>query len=227
MSYRHARRHGLSFNGLPSLGIVDAESARARRLNEDQGVSALRVGPGFWDGWIDAALSVHGIPSNRADELPGVVREILRAAGSPVDRVLWGGGSGLEDARGKVYVRWKPNAPYNAVTYADIARRLFMRAADGFPAGSRVVMHRYRIPGGWLSRDKFVYPENGPIPASAPEAARLTNAGDLDIGVPQLEIESILSGDAAKATVIGVSVGAGALLLVGGGLLIYRARRKR
>jgi hypothetical protein len=225
MSYRNPLRR-LTYYGLGQLGATAEETARAHRLNQEQGVVGTSVGPGFWDDYIDAALIVRGIPSSAADRVPVAVREVLEGAGSTVDRALWGGGSGLEDARGKVYVRWKPNAPYNAVTYADIARRMFMRAADQFPSGSRIIMQRYRLPGGWFSSDRFVYPEGGPIPASAPEAARSTNAADSLVLDDLSPWESSMAGS-SRGVAIGVGVGAGALLLAGGGFLLYRHLKRR
>lgn len=237
MSYAHTIRHGLSYFG---LGVTPAQSAEARRLNEQQGVVDAEVGPGFFDDFLDAALTVQGVPSSEAGRVPAAVREVLEASGARVDRVLWGGGSGLESIRGKVYVRWKPSRPHNAVTYADIARRLFMSAADQFPAGARLIMHRYRIPGaplaplrGGFSEDKYVYPEGGAIPASAPEAAHRTTAENvpLDPGGISADAERVLSaqagpGDAQTAAYVTIGV-LGGIIALGGGYYLYRRTRMK
>lgn len=219
---------------LRGLGVTAAEQAEARRRNEEQGVVNVTVGPGFWDDYLDAALTPRGIPSSEASRVPAVVREVLEANGNEVKKVVWGGGDGLESIRGKVYVKWKPSRPYNAVTYADIARRLFMSAADQFPAGAQLVMHRYRIPGALLAplrggsmSDRYVYPEGGSIPASAPEAARRTNVEDLPLEPtppgPSSTPESDFAGDVAPWILAGVS----GVALLGGGYLWYRSRGVR
>lgn len=215
------------------LGVTAAEAADARRRNEQQGVVNVMVGPGFWDDYLDAALTPRGIPSSEAGRVPAVVREVLEANGNEVKKVAWGGGEGLESIRGKVYVKWKPSRPYNAVTYADIARRLFMSAADQFPAGAQLIMHRYRIPGALLAplrggstSDRYVYPEGGAMPASAPEAARRTNVEDLPLeptppGSPTPERD--LAGQLAPW----VAASVGGVVLLGGGYLWYRSRSMR
>jgi len=215
------------------LGVVDAE---ARRRNDAQGIRDFSVGPGFWDDYLDAALVPRGIPSSEASRVPGAIRAVLERNGNEVSRVVWGGGEGLESIRGKVYVKWKPLRPYNAVTYADIARRVFLAAAGGFPSGSRFQMHRYRIPGAVLAPlrggfydDKFVYPEGGPIPSSAPPVAHETNVEDLDPLPPEGEMrnwERKESDQISQETATVLLVG-GAIALVGGvGYLYYRHGRK-
>lgn len=219
----------------PGLGLTSAEQlSRARRENDRQGLSQVQVGPGYWDDWLDAALEPSGIPGTEASRVPTVVREVLEANGNEVDRVAWGGGQGLETIRGKIYVKWKPTRPYNAVTYADIARRIFMSAADQFPAGARLTMHRYRIPAGtlptWLGGepDRFVYPEGGPVPASAPAAAQRTTVEDIPPPATDLTptTEQQASGTIAPALIAGLAIG-GSVIIGGGGYLYYRYGRKR
>lgn len=164
--------------------------------------------------WLDAALTVDGIPSDQAGRVPDAVRAILESVGSDVDRAVWGGGDGLESIRGKVYVRWRPDKPYNAVDYANIARRLFMRAAEGFPAGSKIIMNRFRIDNP-VSADQYVYPMPGQdVPPSAPEAARATTVEDLP--PPVRESESGVTPEGASQS--GLGTGARVALGVGGGL---------
>jgi hypothetical protein len=225
--------------GLMGLGADAAEQrAKNRQLNETAGVSDVMVGPGFWDDFVDAAIAPSGISSVDAARVPAAIREVLEAAGSHVDKVCWGGGEGCggEGTRGKIYVKWKAGRPYNAVTYADIARNLFASAADQFAAGSRLVMYRYRIPGAVLAplrggflNDKYVYPEGGPIPASAPETARRTTVdtpplesppGDLTI------IEHDLSGG-GLAPAAWVALGIGGTVALGVGYFYYRGRSVR
>lgn len=181
--------------------------------------------------WLDAALTVSGIPAGQAARVPAAVRAILESVGSDVDRAVWGGGDGLESVRGKVYVRWRPDKPYNSVDYANIARRLFMRAAEGFPSGSRIIMNRYRIDNP-VSSDLYVYPSlDREVPPSAPEAARATTVEDLpppqrepEAGVtPESEVQSGLGTGGRIA--IGVSAGAVALGL--GGWWYFYGRQAR
>lgn len=225
--------------GLIGLGDTDAQR-EARALNAQQGVNDVSVGPGFFDIPLDAALEVSGIPSTEAGRVPDAVRSQLEATGAEVIKVCWGGGSncGGPATRGKVYVKWKPDRDYNAVTYADIARNLFMNAADGFSAGARIIMRRYRImyASVWapFRDDKFVYAVGEPIPAGAPQAARRTNVDQLpppetpasdNTGVNITEVASNVSPVAWGALAVG-----GAVLIGGAGLYTYyhfKGRPKR
>jgi hypothetical protein len=203
-------------------------------LNSDE-VQRTTVEPGSsWTltPWLDAALSVEGIPHEQSDRVPDAIEQVLRSVGSEVDRVVWGGGDGLESIRGKVYVRWRPDKPYNAVDYANIARRLFMRAAEGFPAGARFVMNRYRIDNP-ISSDLYVYPTRGrEVPPSAPEAARGTTVDDLP--PPQREPESgrtpeddVQEGLSTGARVA-IGVGAGSVAVgLGAWWWLYGRKAKR
>lgn len=213
------------------LGQSGAEQrARNRRMNDDGSVRDEQVGPGFWDGWLDAAIEPRGIAGSEAGRVPGAIKEVLEASGAEVDKVCWGGGSGCggEATRGRIYVRWKPARVYNAVTYADIARNLFASAADQFSAGSKLIMHRYRVEGGLFSSDKYVYPEGGSIPASAPAAAHRTTSEDIEAAPPpeQLTItERQMSGGMRPAG--WVAVGIGGTVVLGLGYLYYRGRPRR
>lgn len=226
--------------GLMGFGAVSVEQrARNRQRNQESGVSEAMVGPGFWDDYIDASLTPQGIASVDASRVPGAVREVLESAGSEVKTVCWGGGSGCggESTRGKIYVKWKPSRPYNAVTYADIARNLFASAADQFAAGARLVMHRYRIPGALLAplrggylESKYVYPEAGPIPAGAPEAARRSTVDTPPLEEPPANltvIESEMAGESGISPVAWVAIGIGGTIALGGGYFWYRGRMKR
>lgn len=222
----------------PGLGQLTAEQrATNRQRNEAQGITDIMVGPGFWDDYLDAALTPRGISSAAASRVPGAVREVLEAAGSEVDKVCWGGGSGCggEATRGKIYVKWKPSRPYNAVTYADIAYNLFASAADQFAEGSRLLMYRYRIPGAVLAplrggflNDKFVYPEGGPIPASAPEAAKRTTV-ETPSGEPPPNptIEREMAGQSALSPAAWLALGVGGTVALGAGYLWYRRKPRR
>lgn len=215
-----------------SLGFLGQASAETRavnrRHNEESGVATMQVGPGYWDDWIDAAIEPRGIGTAEAGRVPGAIREVLEAAGEQVDTVCWGGGSGCggESTRGKIYVRWKPGRPFNAVTYADIARNLFASAADQFTAGSQLMMFRYRIPGGWFSSDKYVYPEGGPIPASAPAAAQRTTSQTPPVEpAPSdlLHMERALS-EQGPSPLVWVALGVGGTVVLGAGYYLYRRR---
>jgi hypothetical protein len=136
--------------------------------------------------------------------------------GSEVDRVVWGGGEGLETIGGKIYVRWRPDKPYNAVDYANIAQRLFMGAAEGFPSGSRLSMNRYRV-DNVFSSDLYAYPSRDrEIPPSAPERARATTVDDLPPPVRQPEG----GGSPEDAAQSGLGTGARVAIGVGGGTVV-------
>jgi hypothetical protein len=239
MTYRIAHGTGLyGLDGLGGLGNAE-EQARARRLNEESGAADTRVGPGFFNDWLDAALTVRGVSGTAAGRVPGAVREMLEASGAEVDKVCWGGraggGCGGEATAGKVYIKWKPGRPYNAVTYADIIRRLVALAAEPFAAGSRLILHRYRIMYGWIrfgsdSRDKYVYPEGGAIPAGAPEAAHRTPPDAVPLEPPPFDIaisEAAMGGDNTASIALLVGGGAAAMALLGGGWWFYSKRMKR
>lgn len=236
MSYR-VGSYKLGLVGLYGLGNTEAQRT-ARRLNSEQGVNEITVGPGVFDDWLDAALEVRGIPSSDAGRVPAAVRQVLEDSGADVERVCWGGGSGCggEATRGKVYVKWKPDREYNAVTYADIARHLFMSAADGFPAGARIIMHRYRIMYGFIrwgadARDKYVYPVGGAIPAGAPQAARRTTADQVPLEPPphELVVSQMEAEMSAVPVAAWVALGVSGALLVGGVSFYayYRTRPRR
>lgn len=217
--------------GLGSAAPVNSEEART-----------TSVETGWFASWLDTALEPIGIPSDQASRVPTAIRAVLESVGSEVDRVVWGGGSGLESIRGKVYVRWKPDKEYNAVDYANIARRLFQHAAEGFPAGAQFVMNRYRIDRMWPRDDVYVYPllSRG-LPPSAPEAARATNVTDLPAPVEQPEGDGAPESDfdawlrdfesgwkgLKSEEQAGIIVGsaAGLVLVVGG--IWYAARRAK
>lgn len=198
------------------LGNYHGVGQSTEPLNTEE-VTKTIVEPGSswtFTPWLDAALTVSGIPSDQAGRVPQAVRAILESVDSDVDRVVWGGGEGLESIRGKVYVRWRPDKPYNAVDYANVARRLFMRAAEGFPSGARLIMNRYRIDNP-VSSDLFVYPTAArEIPASAPEAARATTVEDLP--APHREAD-----DAERRVQSGLGTGARIALGVGGGAVVF------
>lgn len=181
-------------------------------------VQGTSVGPGSsWllAPWLDTALTVHGIPTAEAQRVLSAIRDVLQHTGAEVNRVQWGGGQGLETIAGKVYVRWRPDKPYNAVDYANIARALFMRAADGFPAGAQIVMNRFRVDSVIpFAPDLYVYPDVARgLPPSAPELARGTNASTLPPPVEEPSgIEgTLVTGLPPEAMVVGVGAGAVAL----------------
>lgn len=183
-----------------------------------QDVRNTVVEPGWTEPWLDAALVVDGIPHEQAGRVPEAVKAQLEAVGSDVDKAVWGGGEGLETIRGKVYVRWKPDKPYNAIDYANVARKLFMLAAGGFPAGSKIIMNRYRIDG--VLSDKYVYPDpSRGIPPSAPEAARATSVDELPPPIRQPE-DGVTPESAAQS---GLGTRGKYVLGIGGGLLALGA----
>jgi len=220
--------------GLQGLGEVTAEQrALNRQRNEESGAASAMVGPGYWDDWLDVALTPRGISSADASRVPGAVREVLEASGAEVDKVGWGGGTsfGGPATRGKVYAKWKPGRPYNAVTYADIVRNLFASAADQFAAGSQLVMARYRVlSGGLFSDHRYVYPEGGAIPAGAPAAARRTTVDTPPLEEPAADltiIERQMAGDSALSPGAWVAIGVGGTVALGVGYLWYQGRMKR
>jgi hypothetical protein len=193
-------------------------------------VQGTSVGPGSswaFAPWLDTALTVHGIPTSEAQRVLSAIRDVLQHTGAEVNQVQWGGGEGLETIAGKIYVRWRPDKPYNAVDYANIARALFLRAADGFPAGAQIVMNRYRIHSFVpFQPDLYVYPDVAMgLPPSAPELARGTNAASLPAPVEEPSgIEaSFATGVPPEAVVAGV--GAGAVVLGLGAWWYWKRRR--
>lgn len=210
------------------LGSYRSLGQSTAPLNTEEVMNAA-VSPGKWWAavpWLDAALTVSGIPSTQAGRVPAAVRAKLESVGSEVDRVVWGGGEGLESIRGKVYVRWRPDKTYNAVDYANVARRLFMAAAEGFPSGARLNMNRYRIDVP-LGDDLYVYPTpTRELPPSAPEVARSTTVDDLP--APRREADdaerSLQSGLGTTGR-IALGVGGGALVLGLGAWWFYKGRK--
>lgn len=220
MSYRH----GISLRGLYGLGADNTEAARQ-----------FNVGPGVTDPWLDAAIEVRGIPHEQASRAPLAVKEALESCGASVDAAGWGGGSGMggEATRGKIYVRWQPERPYNAVTYADVAQRIIASAAEGFPAGAMFIMPRYRIDRVWPYDNIYVYPEGGDIPASACPAARRTTAQDVREAAAEVQrtmaadAESGISEGFGTTAKIAVGVGAGVAGVSLIGFLWWKFGRKR
>jgi hypothetical protein len=203
----------------------------------------MTVSAGVRGWWLDAAITPHGIPSSEASRVPGAIRRALTDSGAEVDQVLWGGGEGYESTRGRIYVKWKADKTYNAVDYADIARRIFQAAAEGFPAGAQLVMSRYRIlrPIGVVttllgSSNIYVYPVGGALAASAPEVARRSSVVDLPLppaaDEPPMGIESDFARFAAsveretKVPLWGWGlIAGGAVVAIGGA--VYWGTRKR
>jgi len=195
------------------------------------------VGPGATDPWLDAAIEVRGIPHEQAGRAPAAIREALESCGADVDEAAWGGGESQGGAatRGKIYIRWQPERPYNAVTYADVAQRIIASAAEGFPAGAMFIMPRYRIDRVWPYDNIYVYPEGGDVPASACAAARRTTAQDVRLAVAEEEgrslpaepAEALISIGHGTTVKIAIGVGAGAAGLGLIGLLWWKFGKKR
>lgn len=202
---------------IAGLGQADANAAAVR---------GLEVSNGWTDPWLDADLEVQNIRAVDAPRVPREVRQALLDSGASVDSVAW-------DARGKVHVMWKPNATYNAVDYANIAKRIFANAAwartggGSFGSAARIVMPRYRI-NNRLSAAQYVYPTSDSIPASAPLVARLPTPSETATPPapspsPAPEIVSTLSSSP-------MIMGAAALValgLVGAAVYVSRAPRVR
>ena len=195
------------------------------------------VGPGATDPWLDAAIEVRGIPHEQAGRAPAAIREALESCGADVDEAAWGGGESQGGAatRGKIYIRWQPERPYNSVTYADVAQRIIASAAEGFPAGAMFIMSRYRIDRVWPYDNIYVYPEGGDVPASACAAARRTTAQDVRLAVAEEEgrslpaepAEALISIGHGTTVKIAIGVGAGAAGLGLIGLLWWKFGKKR
>lgn len=208
------------------IGLYGGLGVNTDPLNSDE-VKETVVEAGTFEPWLDAALVVDGIPHEQAGRVPAAVREMLESQGQKVNKVVWGGGEGLETIRGKVYVQWQPDKPYNAVDYANVARKMFMMAASGFPAGAKIFMNRYRIDG--VLNDLYVYPDpSRGIPPSAPEAVRRSTAVD-DLPAPVREAEDGMTPESAAQSGLGtrgkyaIGIGGG-LLAVGLGWYWYRRR---
>lgn len=153
---------------ISGLGQADLNTTAVREAT---------VGGGLLDPWLDADLEVQNVSAADAPRVPREVRQVLLDSGAQVDSAAW-------DARGKVHVMWKPNATYNAVDYANIAKRIFAQATwarlGGTPFGSnaRIVMPRYRI-NNRLSAAQYVYPTADALPPSAPSIARLPTPAEV------------------------------------------------
>jgi len=147
---------------LAGLGQADRNTERVRDTI---------IGRGWTDPWLDAALEVQNVNAIDASRIPREVRQALIDSGAEVDSVAW-------DSRGKVHVTWKPNRVYNAVDYANIAKRIFAQATwarlggPAFDRSARVIMPRYRI-NNRLSAAQFVYPTDEPLATLAPSIARM------------------------------------------------------
>lgn len=191
------------------------------QTNTDE-VRRTTVGNGWTDPWLDAGLEVRGIGPVEARRVPEEARRLLQESGAEVDRAAW-------DSNGRVHVMWKPDKTYNAVDYANIARRIFAQAASGFGASARVIMHRYRI-NNRLSSAQWVYPTNDPIGASAPEIAR--RATPEDVAAAALPPAAAPPGPVVPVVPTGEgALASKALLFVGGsviaGTLVYMMTRPR
>lgn len=202
---------------ISGLGQADLNTA---------GVRETSVGNGWTDPWLDADLEVQNISAVDAPRVPREVRQALLDSGASVDSVAW-------DARGKVHVMWKPNATFNAVDYANIAKRIFANAAwartGGTPFGSsaRIIMPRYRI-NNRLSAAQYVYPTSDSLPASAPLIARLPTPSET--ATPPPPPTSATTAVASTLTSSPVIMGAAAVValgLVGTAVYVSRASRVR
>jgi hypothetical protein len=194
------------------LGQADLNSAVVRETE---------VGSGWTDPWLDADLEVQNVSATDAPRVPREVRQVLIDSGAQVDSVAW-------DARGKVHVMWKPNATYNAVDYANIAKRIFAQATwarlGGTPFGSsaRIIMPRYRI-NNRLSAVQYVYPTTAALPSSAPSIARLPTPAE--VSTPPAVTPTVASPSSFLGSPM--IMGGAALVAVGlVGAAVYVSRSK-
>jgi hypothetical protein len=187
-------------------------------------VRGTMVGNGLTDPWLDADLEVQNVSSVDAPRIPREVRQILLDSGASVESAGW-------DSRGKVHVEWKPNATYNAVDYANIAKRLFAMATWArlggapFSRSARVVMPRYRI-NNRLSAAQYVYPTSDPIVASAPSIARLPTPAESATPPPAATIVAPVTTETSSLA-SPMIMGAAALISLGlVGVAVYMSRSK-
>jgi len=188
-------------------------------------VRGTTVGNGLTDPWLDADLEVQNVSAADAPRIPREVRQALLDSGASVDSAAW-------DSRGKVHISWKPNATYNAVDYANIAKRIVAQATwarlggSSFGRSARVIMPRYRI-NNRLSAAQYVYPTSDPIVASAPSIARLPlpeeSSAPLPSGAPTISTSTSIARPWASRMIMGAT----ALVSLGlVGAAVYMSRRK-
>jgi hypothetical protein len=188
-------------------------------------VRGTTVGNGLTDPWLDADLEVQNVSAADAPRIPREVRQALLDSGASVDSAAW-------DSRGKVHISWKPNATYNAVDYANIAKRIVAQATwarlggSSFGRSARVIMPRYRI-NNRLSAAQYVYPTSDPIVASAPSIARLPLPEESSAPLPSVAPTISTSTSIARPWASRMIMGATALVSLGlVGAAVYMSRRK-
>ncbi len=187
-------------------------------------VRGTTVGNGLTDPWLDADLEVQNVSAADAPRIPREVRQALLDSGASVDSAAW-------DSRGKVHVEWKPNATYNAVDYANIAKRIVAQATwarlggSSFGRSARVIMPRYRI-NNRLSAAQYVYPTSDPIVASAPSIARLPTPAESATPPPAAaSVAPVTTETSSLASPM--IMGAAALISLGlVGVAVYMSRSK-
>jgi hypothetical protein len=200
---------------ITGLGQVDLNTPAVR---------GTTVGNGLTDPWLDADLEVQNVSAADAPRIPREVRQALLDSGASVDSAAW-------DSRGKVHISWKPNATYNAVDYANIAKRIVAQATwarlggSSFGRSARVIMPRYRI-NNRLSAAQYVYPTSDPIVASAPSIARLPIPEES--GTPPAPVVAPTTPSATASSFASPMImGATALVSLGlVGAAVYMSRRK-
>jgi len=171
-----------------------------------EAVRGLVVEPGWSKPWLITALSAPGISSVDADRLPASVRSRLVATGAEVDRCAWGGGSGLEQYHGKVYVKWKPPRAENAVTYANQVKRVFEGVAENFAAGVRIVFSYYDFDFPWYMvgpRGVRVFPEGGLVASVPGDALPPVNQSGIDFTTP---LPWAIGGAALGGIILGTGI---------------------
>ena len=192
-------------------------------------VRGTTVGNGLTDPWLDADLEVQNVSAADAPRIPREVRQALLDSGASVDSAAW-------DSRGKVHISWKPNATYNAVDYANIAKRIVAQATrarlggSSFGRSARVIMPRYRI-NNRPSAAQHVYPTSDPIVASAPSIARLPIPEESSAPLPSvapMETPTIATSTSiARPWASRMIMGVAALVSLGlVGAAVYVSRRK-
>jgi hypothetical protein len=187
-----------------------------------ESVQDTLVGKGWTDPWLDADLEVQNVNAIDAPRIPREVRQALIDSGAEVDSVGW-------DSRGKVHVSWKPNRTYNAVDYANIAKRIFAQATwarlggPAFGRSARVIMPRYRI-NNRLSAAQYVYPTDAPLATLAPSIARMPTPEESTTPPPAATV----TPEVPTSLVNPVAMGAAALvsiMLVGAAMYVSRAKQ--
>jgi hypothetical protein len=232
--------------GLGSLGANTAETL-SLEVGPVPQLTALATGAYARGPVLDGAVSVAGVTTQEASQLPNRLRAALTDCGMDVEEAKWGGGPDLPSLAGKVYLRWRAHSRVRAVQHINEVAAILANVAPAFGPAARLGIQRMRIDPGPLRSSVYAYVEPAaglppvtcaaaretPIPSQAARtfepAAEPALPGEKDFspstgGAGNKVPAYVGSSSSVDLGLVAAAVAVVALVGVGG-LVVYASRR--